>query len=101
MNQIYNDLSHIKDWPCRDQVQRAAISTMNNIAEGFERSSDADFRRFLIIAKGSCGEVRSMTYLLQDLNYINTAKADKLRNAAIQLSAQIGSLIKYLGKSKV
>ena len=49
-----------KDYSFRDQVQRASVSIMNNIAEGFERNSDAEFARFLIIAKGSCGEVRSL-----------------------------------------
>jgi four helix bundle protein len=51
-----------RDYGFRNQLQPAALSVMNNIAEGFERFTDADFARFLDIAKGSCGEVRSMYY---------------------------------------
>ena len=54
-----------------DQVRRAAVSTMNNIAEGFERGSDKEFIRFLFIARGSVGEVRSLLYVALDQSYIN------------------------------
>ena len=101
VSDVYRGFSHIKDYGFRDQLQRAAVSTMNNIAEGFERNSDADFKRFLIIAKASCGEVRSMLYLSEDLKYMDTQQAETLRSAATQLSAQLGSLIKYLKKKKV
>jgi len=52
-----------RDYGFRGQIQAAGISIMNNIAEGFERTTDADKARFLDIAKGSCGEVRSMYYV--------------------------------------
>lgn len=60
-----------KDWGFRDQIQRSAMSIMNNIAEGFERSSKADFARFLDMAKGSSGEVRSILYVGEDLGYFS------------------------------
>ena len=60
-----------KDYGFKDQIQRAAISIMNNIAEGFERDSNTEFIRFLIYSKGSAGEVRSMLYIAKDLEYIN------------------------------
>jgi len=60
----------LKDFGFKDQICRASVSVMNNIAEGFERRSDAEFKRFLFIAKGSCGEVRSMLYLALELRYI-------------------------------
>jgi len=68
-------------------------------AEGFERSSDADFKRFLIIAKSSCGEVRSMLYLSEDLNYISKDKAVELREKCFLLSGSIGNFIGYLRKN--
>ena len=55
-----------KDWGFKNQIQDAGVSIMNNIAEGYERTSNAEFARFLDIAKGSCGEVRSMLYSALD-----------------------------------
>jgi four helix bundle protein len=59
-----------KDCGFKDQIQRAAVSIMNNVAEGFERGSNKDFVKFLFIARGSAGEVRSMLYLALDRKYI-------------------------------
>ncbi|MBL7146703.1 MAG: four helix bundle protein [Phycisphaerae bacterium] len=88
-----------RDYGFRDQLQRAALSVMNNIAEGFERSSKADFARFLDIAKGSCGEVRSMLYVASDLGYIQKDKALGLISQFQILSKQIAALSKTLRKS--
>ena len=85
-----------KDYGFRDQVQRASVSIMNNIAEGFERNSDAEFARFLTIAKGSCGEVRSLLYTAQDLKYISDKDAEKLRDVSISISKGIYTLTKHL-----
>ncbi len=98
VGEIYQKFAHVKDFGFRDQVQRAAVSVMNNIAEGFERNSDADFKRFLTIAKASCGEVRSMLYLADDLCYLTTEQAEQLHAKATTISAQLGSLIRYLKK---
>jgi len=88
-----------RDYGFRDQLQRAALSVMNNIAEGFERSSKADFARFLDIAKGSCGEVRSMLYVASDLGYIQKDKSLGLISQFQILSKQIAALSKTLRKS--
>ena len=80
----------------RDQLQRAAISVMNNIAEGFERKTQKDFAHFLDQAKGSCGEVRSMLYVAEDLNYLSAEMASRMRADAEKLSAGIAGLARHL-----
>jgi len=85
-----------RDFGFRDQIQRAGVSVMNNIAEGFERGSQADFDRFLKFAKGSCGEVRSMLYLAEDLGYLPAATASADREFAEGLSRSIASLEKSI-----
>lgn len=86
------------DYGFRHQVQKAAVSIMNNIAEGFERSTDPEFARFLDVAKGSCGEVRSMYYAAEDLSYVNPPIADTRRSKARQISAGLASLASHLRK---
>lgn len=71
---------------------------MNNIAEGFERRSDADFARFLDIAKGSNGEIRSMLYLAEDRSYLSHDIANEMRTFSEDLSKGIESLAKHLRK---
>ena len=66
---IYNIMSSCRDYGFKDQIQRAAVSIMNNIAEGFKSGSDAKFHNFLNISRGSCAEVRSMLYLCEDLGF--------------------------------
>jgi four helix bundle protein len=85
-----------RDFGFRDQIQRAAVSVMNNIAEGFERKSDPDFARFLDIAKGSNGEVRSMLYLAEDRFYLTAQESLQMRATSEQLSRAIESLAKHL-----
>lgn len=93
MNQ---NLEASKDWGFRNQIQTAVISIMNNISEGFERNSDKDFARFLDIAKASCGEVRSMLYLAEDLDYFDSVKSMELRDKAASISKGISALSKHL-----
>jgi four helix bundle protein len=93
---ISSDPISSKDWGFRSQIQTAVVSIMSNIAEGFECSSDKDFARFLDIAKASCGEVRSMLYLAEDLNYIDGEKSMDLREKAVINSKGISALSKHL-----
>ena len=103
VKEIYEDLRNrpgFQDFGFRDQIQRAGVSIMNNLAEGFERSTDADFARFLDVAKGSCGEVRSMYYTAEDLGYIDSVTAETRRSKARQISAGIASLTSHLRGNK-
>lgn len=95
---IYNLFEGVKDYSFKDQIQRASISVMNNIAEGFEKGTKKEFVRFLYIARGSCGEIRSMLYLAKDLNYINKDDYDLLNNNCIEISKLIFGLIKKVIK---
>ena len=97
---IYAEFSLIKDYGFKDQICRAAVSISNNIAEGFQRSSRPDFRRFLIISLGSCSEVKSMLYLAERIRYINAKKRDLLIAEVTEVSMIITGLIKYLSISK-
>lgn len=85
-----------RDFEFRGQLTSAALSVMNNIAEGFERKTRKDFARFLDQAKCSCGEVRRMPYAAEDLNYLAVQKAQTFREKAARLSAGIETLAKHL-----
>ena len=88
-----------KDYSCRDQIQRAAVSVMNNIAEGFERGSNKDFAKFLFIARGSVGEVRSMLYLALDQKYITKEQFKEAYNLCVRDSQLCWGLVKHLQKT--
>lgn len=94
--EIYKLFEKSKDFSFRDQIQRASVSVMNNIAEGFERKSNKEFIFFLSVAKGSCGEVRSMLILAKELNKIKKEQAESLEVAAEEISRMIAGLIKTL-----
>lgn len=93
---IYDIFKPSKDYPFKDQIQRASVSIMNNIAEGFERRGDKEFKHFLFIAKGSCGEVRSMLYLALKLKYISQNQFDELSEQSLKISRILSGLIKQL-----
>ncbi len=98
--EIYKEFAENRDFGFRDQIQRAAVSIMNNIAEGYDRSKIANdnkqFISFLNIANGSCGEVKSMLYLSQNLGYISDKEADYLRNKCLSVTMKIQSLVSTL-----
>ena len=93
---IYYQFKNSKDFGFKDQICRAVISISNNIAEGFDRSSDPDFVRFLYIGLGSCSEVKSMLYLAEKLNYINNIQKEELIKKGNEISKIIRGLIKSL-----
>ena len=94
--EIYEMFKDIKDYGFRDQIQRAAISISNNIAEGSEYSSDAMMIRYLRTSKGSCGEVKNMLYLCPKLGYCSEEKAVELIRKCKSLTNAIGAFISYL-----
>jgi four helix bundle protein len=85
-----------RDFSLRDQITRAATSTMSNIAEGFERGSRKEFVQFLNVAKGSNGEVRSQLYVALDQEYLDQKTFTELREAALALSRRLAKFIYYL-----
>jgi four helix bundle protein len=97
-NRVFDAMESNRNYSFSNQIMSAATSSMNNIAEGFERRTKKDFAHFLDIAKGSSGEVRSMLYLAEDRKYIATQEADDLRSRYERLSSSIGALASKLRK---
>jgi four helix bundle protein len=93
---IYRLFETSKDYSFIEQIQRASVSVMNNIAEGFERKTNNEFKQFLFNAKGSCGEVRSMLILAKELNKIEKNKAEELYSLSEEISKIISGFIKTL-----
>ena len=93
--------SFAKDFALCDQIRRASVSIMSNIAEGFERSGTAEFVQFLAVAKGSAGEVVSQIYVAGDQGYIDPDQRGQLLAMADEISRMIGGLMTYLRKSGI
>lgn len=91
---VYTALEKSRDFSFRDQVQRAAVSVSSNVAEGYERGSNADFIRFLYYAKGFCGEVRSQLHVARRVRLLTDETAAALIASARLLSRKLGAYIK-------
>jgi four helix bundle protein len=89
-----------KDYGLRDQIRRAVVSIMSNIAEGFDRGGRAEFHQFVVVAKGSCAEVRSQLYVAHDIGYISKEEFNRLNNMTLELSRILGGLRKSLDKKR-
>jgi four helix bundle protein len=89
-----------KDWTLKDQVRRASISIMSNIAEGYGRKTDKEFIQFLYIAMGSIFELQSQIYMALDLSYMSKEEFNDVFTTANEVAKLIGGFIKYLKKTK-
>ena len=90
-----------RDFALVNQIRRASISILSNIAEGFERSGNKEFLQFLAIAKGSCGEVRAQLYVAFDQNYIDETKFKEISNKLNETSRLIAGFMKYLQQTEM
>lgn len=91
----------VRDFGLKDQIRRAAVSILSNIAEGFERGGDREFLQFLAVAKGSCGELRAQLYVALDQQYISQNEFDSLFESASEVSQLISGFMKYLKESNL
>lgn len=89
----------VRDFSLKDQIRRAVVSIMSNIAEGFGRDSDRDFRRFLFMASGSVSEVKSQLYVALDAGLIGKEQFDGIYKIADETGRLVGGFIRYLESS--
>ncbi len=100
INYISSETNLKFDYKLKEQIRESSGSVMDNIAEGFERDGNMEFRQFLSIAKGSAGETRSQLYRLSDCNYISTEELNTLVKDYENLNRRISSFITYLNKKE-
>ncbi|KAA6185049.1 four helix bundle protein [Thiohalocapsa marina] len=96
---LSNDGQFARDFGLHDQIRRASVSIMSNIAEGFGRGGNKEFLQFLLTAKGSASEVQAQLYIALDVYHIKNEQFQSLYVLAQSTGNMIGSLIRYLAKS--
>lgn len=97
---VYSDFKEVRDYSFCDQIKRAAVSISNNISEGAEHQTSTDFARFLDIAKGSAGEVRSMYHLAVKLEFVDESTAMSRCKQCESIAKQLSGFAKYLRASR-
>ncbi len=99
VKEVYGFLVSCQDRGYKDQLQRAAVSVMSNIAEGFERGSNREFVQYLVIARGSVAEVKSLAYVGKDVGYLDKATFDKVLERCMALLNLLNGFITFLKAS--
>jgi four helix bundle protein len=89
---ITSEENFARDFGLKNQIRRAAVSTMSNLAEGFERGRPAEFHQFISIAKGSCAELRAQLYVALDVGYIDLPTFEVLMRQATEVGQILGGL---------
>jgi four helix bundle protein len=100
VKEIYGALSSCKDYGYKDQIQRAAVSVMSNIAEGFERGGNREFVQFLTISRGSVAEVKSLAYVGLDIGYLDKDRFDLVCARCLKLLSLLNGFINFLRSSE-
>ncbi len=95
---IYKEFRNCNDYGFKNQITRASVSVLSNIAEGFERGTKQEFLNYLYIAKGSAGEVRAQLYVALDAGYLNIEKFKYLNNLASECSRLVQSFAEKVKK---
>lgn len=96
MYQVFDEQSIKKEFELKSQFKKANLSIMNNIAEGYGRFSNADFVKFLDYSSGSASEVKSMLYLMEDLELLSYSNSNEYRRRVDIIQSKVLGLIKYL-----
>lgn len=94
--QVSNSGEFARDFSLRDQLRRAVVSVASNIAEGFERDGNKEFRQFLYQAKGSIGEAQTQLYIAWDIGYLTETQFIALKRLSDEIGKMIGGLLRYL-----
>jgi four helix bundle protein len=97
--EVYAIVGNCKDYGFREQIQRAAISVMSNIAEGFDRGTNKEFVQFLVISRGSVSEVKSLSYAALDIGYFDESKFRAVTERCTKLISLLNGLMRYLRNS--
>ena len=100
VREVYKAFRGCNDRGFTDQIQRASVSVMSNIAEGFESGTRQEFLNYLYIAKGSAGEVRAQLYAAYDIGYLHIETFKSLNGLAVECSKLVASFIKGLKSSQ-